>query len=391
MISERPISSPDGATGGTSVWRSADGALRLTAPSALLAEICAETHRVHFGSARGTEMAGILFGRRTPAGMELAGWHPIRRDPSSGVSFTLTQRELGTLACLLDGLHDELHVSGHEVLGWFVTRMHAYSMPSRSDVELQRRFFATLGDLLLVVDPQRGGGTQFNIFLYAGAKEGLQPALPAWAFSAPPPGAEPAPPEPAPVPPTRNGEREAGPPPDESAGSSEATALAAQRRLIAAMSVPRPRHGLRDAVPYGVWHLLAGLTLIAIGAAAYLYLFMPDVVRPVVAALTAGPRVDPRSVALTVQTSGDAVTVKWNGNAPVLQNAQSVRLVFDLSADAQTLLLTPGQAHGGVYQTKMRPAPLLVTLVVMPAQGERFRESCKLTKHPDFVPVDSKR
>jgi len=59
------------------VWAASNGAVRILASKPLLEEIRAAAYRARFGSRRaGVEIGGVLYGRRSLAGVELQGWTP---------------------------------------------------------------------------------------------------------------------------------------------------------------------------------------------------------------------------------------------------------------------------------------------------------------------------
>jgi len=117
MSENRPQPEIDGIDADQIVWAASDGAVRILASRPLLEEIRAAAYRARFGSRRaGVEIGGVLYGRRSPAGVELQGWTSIECGWSFGPSFRLTSREQGTLVCLLDGLTERLRSEGNEVL-----------------------------------------------------------------------------------------------------------------------------------------------------------------------------------------------------------------------------------------------------------------------------------
>ncbi|MGO9242267.1 MAG: hypothetical protein ACLQBJ_15805 [Bryobacteraceae bacterium] len=372
------------------VWAASDRGVRIIASKPLLEEMRAAAYRARFGNRRaGVEIGGVLYGRCSAAGMELHGWAPIDCGCSYGPSFHLTGREQGALACLLDGLKEELAAKDFEVLGWFVSRLRGERVPAEFDSELHKRFFSTPGSLLCVLQPRREGGGWTTVHVYESESQRLVPCDPLWVI------------DPAVV---SVGERSAAsraamvhqehalpslgdghpqiennaiqplPPPSE----PPATAPRAARVRGGAGISSGDSHAdsALESVPRGMWRLLALVIVLTIGGAAWLWLFESDVVRPVLLRWTSSASVPPSSVSLTARRDQDRLTVQWDGRSAVFLNPVSAQLVFEFAdAEPTTVPLRPDEAERGYFTTLTDLSPSRVTMIVVQAPGHEFTET----------------
>ena len=376
MSSEWLPIQPSEATANPQVWSAADGAVSLFAQSNVIEEIRAEVFRAAFGSSRAAvEVAGLLIGSRTPLGLEITGWLPIRCSWSLGPRFALTSREQATLTCMLDGLHLEVGPAGREPLGWFVSRINGDSAPSAFELELQNKSFHGHGNLFLVFQPKRDGTVRGAIYVFAG-EHGLQVHAPLWQIE---PALVPAAREPA-----TNGlvaedprfaRRNRGRTP---ATENSTEGVASGESAEPTAPLPPMRHGgFWDGVPHGVWHLLAGALLIVIALGGWLWLFRPETVRahlPVWLSLPAAAPVENRLL-LQAKSEPGRVAVRWNGTSEVLKNAARTQLVFEFDKEPAFVTLRAEQARRGAFETPVSESPRRVTMIVESPSGARMRES----------------
>lgn len=382
------------------VWAASGGAVRILVSKLLLEEIRAAAYRARFGSRRaGVEIGGVLYGRRSPAGAELHGWVSIDCGWSFGPSFRLTSREEGTLACLLDSLAEQMRTEGDEILGWFVSRIRGERAPRPFDIDLHQHFFTMPGSLLLVLQPRREGDVWTAVHAYDSERRQLAPCEPTWVIdpaqlpagdrSAASPAAkarrgrarassdDQQPPAPAIPPPSSSSTSAARPPGD--AGQPVGSRVAAPQSRLG---------GVWDSVPHQVWLLLALGIVLAIGGAAWLWLFQSDVVRPLLLRWTSSASAPPRSVSLTATLDRDRLTVEWDGRSPVFLNPMSTELVFEFAASVPTHVpLRPDEAQRGYFTTLTSLPPSRVTMIVIPAPGRKFKQTFSFPA-PESGPPD---
>ena len=389
MSENRPQPESDSLDADRIVWAASGGAVRILASRPLLEELRAAAYRARFGSRRaGVEIGGVLYGRRSPVGVELRGWVSIDCAWSFGPSFHLSDREQGTLACLLDGLAERLSSEGNEVLGWFVSRIRGERAPTPSDIELHRQFFPTTGSLLLVLQPRREGDVWTTVHVYDGENRQLTPCDPMWVID---PALLPAGDRNAASPAAvgRRGRARASseewqqpaddaiPPP--ASGSPPAVRSPAATRQPRGGRAAAPLSqlgGVWDSVPHNVWLLLALGIVLAIAGAAWLWLFQSDVVRPLLLRWTSSASAPPRSVLLTAKLDRDRLTVEWDGRSPVFLNPMSAELVFEFAAaEPTTVPLRPDEGQRGYFTTLTSLPPSRVTMIVIPAPGREFKQT----------------
>ena len=371
------------------VWAASNGAVRILASKPLLEEIRAAAYRARFGSRRaGVEIGGVLYGRRSLAGVELQGWTPIDCGWSFGPSFQLTSREQGTLVCLLDGLAERLRSEGNEVLGWFVSRIRGERAPTPSDIDLHQHFFSTTGSLLLALQPRREGDVWGSVHVYDSESRQLAPCDPIWVIDpARLPAGDRNAASPAAV--ARRGrartfsedrQQPAGdaiPPPGSLSTSAAQPPGAVRQTGGSRTAAPLFQRGSAwDSVPHNVWLLLALGIVLAIGGAAWLWLFQSDVVRPLLLRWTSSATAPPRSVALIATLDGDRLTVEWDGRSPVFLNPMSVQLVFEFAAAEPTRApLRPDEAQRGYFTTLTSLPPSRISMIVIPSPGREFKQT----------------
>ncbi len=390
MIEEKSRTGLDSIEADQVVWSASDRAVRIIAAKSLLEELRAAAYRARFGNRRaGVEIGGVLYGRRSAAGMELQGWAPIDCGCSYGPSFRLTGREQGTLACLLDGLKGELAAQDFEVLGWFVSRIGGERVPAEFDSELHMRFFSTPGSLLCVLQPRREGDVWTAVHVYESEAQRLVPCDPLWVIdpAVVSVGEQSAASRAAMVhqehalpslgeghPQIENNVIEPLPPLSE----PPATAPRAARVPGGAGSSSGDSHtdSALESVPRWMWRLLALVIVLTIGGAAWLWLFESDVVRPVLLRWTSSASVPPSSVSLTARRDRDRLTVQWDGRSPVFLNPVSAQLVFEFAnAEPTTVPLRPDEAERGYFMTLTNLSPSRVTMTVVQAPGHEFTET----------------
>ena len=400
MSENSPQPELDGLDADRIVWAASGGAVRILASRTLLEEIRAAAYRARFGSRRaGVEIGGVLYGRRSPAGVELQGWASIDCAWSSGPSFQLTGREQGTLACLLDGLVERLRSEGNEVLGWFVSRIRGEPTPAPSDIDLHQHFFATTGSLLLVLQPRREGDVWTSVHVYDSESRQLAPCDPLWVID---PARLPAGDRNAASPAavarrerarasSDDQQQPAGEaiPPPASESTSRAQPPAAVRQTDGSRAAaPLVQLGSAwDSVPHNVWLLLALGIVLAIGGAAWLWLFQSDVVRPLLLRWTSSASAPPRSVSLIATLDRDRLTVEWDGRSPVFLNPMSIELVFEFAAGEPTRVpLRPDEAQRGHFTTLTSLPPSRVSMIVIPSPGREFKQTVSFPAPQSWPP-----
>ena len=371
------------------VWAASNGAVRILASKPLLEEIRAAVYRARFGSRRaGVEVGGVLYGRRSPVAVDLRGWVSIECDWSFGPSFHLSDREQGTLACLLDGLAERLRSEGNEVLGWFVSRIRGERAATPFDIDLHQHFFSTTGSLLLVLQPRREGDVWTAVHVYDSASRQLAPCDPLWVIDpAQLPAAERHAASSAAV--ARRGrartffdERQQPtgdailPPSPAFPAAARPSGNARQPRGSRAAAPLSQLGSAWDSVPHNVWLLLALGIVLTIGGAAWLWLFQSDVVRPLLLRWPSSASAPPRSVLLTAKLDRDRLSVEWDGRSSVFLNPMSVELVFEFAAAPPTRVpLRPDEAQRGYFTTLTSLPPSRVTMIVIPAPEREFKQT----------------
>jgi hypothetical protein len=134
-------------------------------------------------------------------------------------------------------------------------------------------------------------------------------------------------------------------------------------------------------VPHNVWLLLALGIVLAIGGAAWLWLFQSDVVRPLLLRWTSSASAPPRSVALIATLDRDRLTVEWDGRSPVFLNPMSVQLVFEFAAAEPTRVpLRPDEAQRGYFTTSDQPSAEPHLDDRDPLAGTRVQADCLIPR-----------
>jgi len=393
MTGNRPQPEIEGMDDDQIVWAASGGAVRILVSKPLLEELRSAAYRARFGSRRaGVEIGGVLYGHRSPAGVELQGWESIDCGWSYGPPFHLSSREEGTLACLLDGLSEQLRAQGNEVVGWFVSRVRGERVPAESDLELQRHFFAKPGSLLLVLQPHPEGDVWTSVHVYDSASRQLAPCDPIWVIDPARLQAGGRKVAAAAAVDRQGHARESSdeerqpaggaiaPPASNSAtfpGSAARPPSEAGRPAgSGAVAVRSGPGSIWDSVPHNVWRLFALGIVLAIGGAAWLWLFQSDVMRPLLLRWTSSASAPPRSVSLRAKLDRDRLTVEWDGRSPVFLNPMSAELVFEFEAAGPTRVpLRPDEAQRGYFMTLTSLPPSRVTMVVIPAPGREFTQT----------------
>jgi hypothetical protein len=143
-----------------------------------------------------------------------------------------------------------------------------------------------------------------------------------------------------------------------------------------------------DSVPHNVWLLLALGIVLAIGGAAWLWLFQSDVVRPLLLRWTSSASAPPRSVSLIATLDRDRLTVEWDGRSPVFLNPMSVELVFEFAAAEPTRVpLRPDEAQRGYFTTLTSLPPSRVSMIVIPSPGRKFKQTVSFPAPQSERPV----
>jgi hypothetical protein len=108
----------------------------------------------------GVEIAGVLFGKRTEAKLEVLDYRKIETEYVTGPSFRPSEKDLAGVRSLL--AETKFKDSAVQPLGWFVSRTRATIHLPEKDLEFYKQFFPEAWQVTLVLKPEiqnkvRGG------------------------------------------------------------------------------------------------------------------------------------------------------------------------------------------------------------------------------------------
>jgi hypothetical protein len=271
-------------------------------------------------------MAGVLLGIRAGAAIRILDWRPIACGHTRGPSFVLSERELAGLASYLEGSQSMAAAHGWSILGWFVSHSTPEFALHPEERDIQQRFFAYDG-CLLVIHADGGGEARCAVHL----------------------GTELLPDPPFVVKPVRLSPSERQPPP----------------ALAAPVGQGVPFHQTPVA-----WSAFAALLLaaVSIGIWATVQRRQPSVVSPPapppieILSLHAGPR-DGRFV------------IAWNGQSETIRYASSYNLFIRDGDRQENYELSRSSAVSGVHYYRPKGRVIEVKLRLSAGDGRSFEES----------------
>lgn len=124
----------------------------------------------------GIEVGGVLFGRRTPAGLEIHAWREIECKHTRGPAFLLSNSDRQTLAKLLESAETDTALQVLEPIGWFVSHTRQGLGLTDEDRDLFQQFFDGPNHIAVVLRPQKGKPMEGALF--ARGDNGQLPAEP---------------------------------------------------------------------------------------------------------------------------------------------------------------------------------------------------------------------
>jgi hypothetical protein len=135
----------------------------------------------------GIEHGGLLFGARDSSSVIIESFRQIECEHAAGPGFSLSPKDMATIADQLKSSETDPESEGMEALGWFVSYSRRELIPSPAEFDRFRALFPHPWQAMLLVKPAKFRPTQFAVlFPYQG---GLPTAtLESESFSLPLPG-----------------------------------------------------------------------------------------------------------------------------------------------------------------------------------------------------------
>lgn len=101
----------------------------------------------------GEEIAGLLFGKRTELGWNVAAWRPIPLEDGSRPAVPLTNSEEEAAGEILWDYRGDRELRGMEPIGWIRSRTRGMAALSPEDAQVCRRFFGEQRSLAMILRP----------------------------------------------------------------------------------------------------------------------------------------------------------------------------------------------------------------------------------------------
>lgn len=113
----------------------------------------------------GMEVGGVLFGRRTGAGIQVHAWRPIDCSHTRGPAFLLSNDDFQALANHLAAAETDPALQVLEPVGWFVSHTRKGLVLADEDRRLFDQFFSGAYRIGLVLHARKGHATEAALFL----------------------------------------------------------------------------------------------------------------------------------------------------------------------------------------------------------------------------------
>jgi proteasome lid subunit RPN8/RPN11 len=123
-------------------------------PAAVMEEIRVAAMEALFSVPHGgAEIGGVLWGTRAGGCVRILAARPLECEHALGPTFTLSGKDHGRLALLLEDDCRDLRAQGWEPAGWYHSHTRSEILLSQRDVEIYNRYFPAPWHVALVVRP----------------------------------------------------------------------------------------------------------------------------------------------------------------------------------------------------------------------------------------------
>ena len=287
----------------------------------------------------GVEVGGVLFGRRSKHGVQIADARPIACQHAQGPSFTLSESDQAGLAVLLEQSASDPALEGLVAVGWYHSHTRSGFELSARDVDICARFFPEPGQVAVVWCPDRMKPTR-GVFVVQ-AEDGSPRAEPEFVLE-PQTGPRKMPPAPGAPP------RRVEPPVPPAAAAPSPTELASPPEEIV---TPAPRSSRM------YWALFAAAWCIAVGSAAFAFrsYWMPQPSVP---------------LQLSLYDVAGQLSVRWEHSSRQIQEAEGGTLEIRDAEQVFSIELGRDQVRKGSAIYSRQSGAVVVRLVVrLPRSG----------------------
>jgi hypothetical protein len=170
------------------LWSAPECPNRVTIPAVILNEIRIQTVEAFYSVPRGgVEIGGVFFGVRTPDGVHIQAFRPIRCEYSTGPSFNLSVRDQLGLAGLLDAVATDPDLAGMTTVGWYHSHTRSDIFLSPNDLQLYSEFFPEQWQIAMILRPANLQPTRAALF-FRDRKGVIKSDSPVKQFVIDPPG-----------------------------------------------------------------------------------------------------------------------------------------------------------------------------------------------------------
>jgi proteasome lid subunit RPN8/RPN11 len=133
-------------------------------------------------SGKGSDVGGVLFGKRDGECVQVVAWRPILRGKESTSHFYLDTREELTLIRFLKSAHTEETLADLEVVGWFRSRTKGAPELEEHDIRFHEKFFEGGSQFAMVIRPSHQRPADASIYVRNKSNE-FEPSQPSATLS----------------------------------------------------------------------------------------------------------------------------------------------------------------------------------------------------------------
>jgi proteasome lid subunit RPN8/RPN11 len=299
----------------------------------------------------GVEVGGILFGRRSRHGVQIAAARPIACQHAQGPSFVLSESDQAGLALLLEQSASDPVLEGLVPVGWYHSHTRSGFDLSARDLDICARFFPEPWQVALVLCPDRMKPTR-GVF-YVQAEDGSPRAEPEFVLE-PRIGTRKMPP--APVEPPRRVEPPVRP-------ADAAQSLPEPASLPEETVIPAPRSSRM------YWALFAAAWCIAVGSAAFAFrgYWMPQ---------------PPVPLQLSLFDAAGQLSVRWEHSSRQIREAEGGILEIRDADKDFSIELGRDQVRKGSALYSRQSGAVVVRLVVRLPRSRRTEGLARFIGEP---------
>jgi proteasome lid subunit RPN8/RPN11 len=299
----------------------------------------------------GVEVGGVLFGRRSTHGVQIADTRPIACQHAQGPSFVLSESDQAGLALMLEQSASDPVFEGLVPVGWYHSHTRSGFELSALDLDICARFFPEPWQVALVLCPDRMKPTR-GVF-YVQAEDNSPRAEPEFVLE------------------PQTGPRKMSPAPVELPRQVEPPAPPA----AAAPSPPEPASPPEGIVPPAprssrmYWALFAAAWCIAVGSAAFAFrgCWMPQ---------------PPVPVQLSLFDAAGQLSVRWEHSSRQIQEAEGGTLEIRDAEKVFSIELGRDQVRKGSVLYSRQSGAVVVRLVVRLPRSKRTEGLARFVGEP---------